>query len=251
MAFVNHHHLSFISGFVLLMHALFIAWLLLVNPLSQAKVKSKPLLVQTISLKAISSKTQPTPPQRAQPSSPTKEKPTEIKPSATPKKAEDKKNFLPNKPELKESKKTVTNPQLERQQALLAKAQQSIGKMDDHSVKLADKNEFAIPEKIASLAVDSMLVATSRALAEKDQSYRETLAAYLKQQLRLPEFGEINIRLTLKRDGTVAKIEILSADNAVNKHYVEKTLAKLKMPLFGKSFANENEVTFTLTMKGE
>ncbi len=74
----------------------------------------------------------------------------------------------------------------------------------------------------------------------------ETLASFLHTSLNLPEFGEVKIQMTIKKDGTVARLSVLQAESHKNKAYLEKHLPLLRFPLI-----LDKEKTFTFTFCNE
>jgi outer membrane biosynthesis protein TonB len=74
----------------------------------------------------------------------------------------------------------------------------------------------------------------------------EALASFLHTSLNLPEFGEVKIQMTIKKDGTVARLSVLQAESQKNKAYLEKHLPLLRFPLI-----LDKEKTFTFTFCNE
>jgi len=74
----------------------------------------------------------------------------------------------------------------------------------------------------------------------------ESLVSFLHASLNLPELGEVKIRLTVKKDGSVGELVVLEAQNKKNRAYLEKHLPLLKFPL-----VFDKERTFTLTFCNE
>jgi outer membrane biosynthesis protein TonB len=81
---------------------------------------------------------------------------------------------------------------------------------------------------------------------EMEGTDEETLGSFLSSSLNLPEFGEVKIQLTIKKDGTVARLTVLQAESKKNKAYLEKHLPLLRFPLI-----LDKEKTFTLTFCNE
>ena len=81
---------------------------------------------------------------------------------------------------------------------------------------------------------------------EMEGTDEETLGSFLSSSLNLPEFGEVKIQLTIKKDGTVARLIVLQAESKKNKAYLEKHLPLLRFPLI-----LDKEKTFTLTFCNE
>ncbi len=74
----------------------------------------------------------------------------------------------------------------------------------------------------------------------------ETLASFLQTSLNLPEFGQVKIQMTIKKDGTIARLTVLQAESHKNKAYLEKNLPLLRFPLI-----LDKEKTFTFTFCNE
>jgi outer membrane biosynthesis protein TonB len=81
---------------------------------------------------------------------------------------------------------------------------------------------------------------------DDEGSEDETLASFLHTSLNLPEFGEVKIQMTIKKDGTVARLSVLQAESHKNKAYLEKHLPLLRFPLI-----LDKEKTFTFTFCNE
>jgi outer membrane biosynthesis protein TonB len=77
-------------------------------------------------------------------------------------------------------------------------------------------------------------------------THEEALISFLHDSLKLPEFGEVKIQLTVHKDGSVARLVVLKAESPKNKAYLEKNLLLLKLPLI-----LDKEKTFTLTFCNE
>lgn len=83
-------------------------------------------------------------------------------------------------------------------------------------------------------------------MEEEIGTHEETLISFLHTSLKLPEFGEVKIQLTVKKDGSVVRLVVLEAQSQKNKAYLEKNLPLLKFPLIF-----DKEKTFTLTFCNE
>ena len=131
---------------------------------------------------------------------------------------------------------------------LIASAQKSIAKMERSSGTLTSSStsSAAVPGKIESLAVETFPEGSS--LSEREITYYDELASRLKVLLRLPEYGEVRIKLTLDRSGKFVKVAIVSAESSANKKYIEKTLPTLKYPSFGNNFTGMLEYTFVISL---
>lgn len=79
--------------------------------------------------------------------------------------------------------------------------------------------------------------------------YREQIVATLDRRMRLPEYGEIDLHLTLNRQGQIMKIEIDRSQNVTNQNYVLKTLPSMQFPRFFGPLERENTHTFYIQLR--
>jgi colicin import membrane protein len=166
---------------------------------------------------------------------------------------------LKKKQEQEAAKKKAAEEQLaenKRQQQLLTQAQERIAKIsgnrDKQPSNKATGNISDVPHAITSLAIDSLSeIKGDIVLSRYELSYREELAGRLKLLLRLPEYGDVKVNLTLDRSGKVSKVAIVNADSSANRKYIEKTLPELSFPPFGDHYASAAEYTFSITLSNE
>lgn len=77
-------------------------------------------------------------------------------------------------------------------------------------------------------------------------SHKDEVALVLKRELKLPEYGEVEISLTLKNNGQLVKVEIVKTKSEVNSLYIKEGMSHLKFPP-SKNEANNVTYLFTLT----
>ncbi len=135
-------------------------------------------------------------------------------------------------------------------QALLAKAQESIAKIqltsdNNGAGQLLKQQELKIPEMRAPSAFSSE---ESGRTTSEEQHYHDELAGRLKLLLRLPEYGEVKIKLTLERSGRFVRLVVVNAVSEINKKYVESALPQLSFPPFGSNFPGIAERSFSITL---
>lgn len=235
-------------------------------PLKLSKPKSH-VVVKTINLKkekeapiAMAADLPKQPPQQKQ-----KPKPTPPPPPAPKKKIEAPKKQEKPKPEPKPKavpKKEQKPPPKEKKELdtarkqLLKKAQESIAKIEQRSDKVVaslkkDRSTGAsAPKKIPSLSSEVKEV-KGEELSDSESAYRDELVAHMKLFVQLPEYGSVELKLTLSSDGRVAKVEILNTESERNKTHVKNVLPSLSFPPFGKKFGNRSAYTFHLTLTNE
>jgi len=166
-------------------------------------------------------------------------------PLVAPQKPPIQKKEAPSKPKPKpQEKKTAVVRKVDekpvpkvdtKQQALLAKAQESISK---------------IQAKQAMIPAVVPVVASSEE-QDEEGSYRDELVSRLKLFLKLPEYGEVKILLTLDRTGRVVALKVLNAESAINRQHVESHLSTFSFSRFGDNFPGEQQHTFTLVLRND
>ena len=261
---------SIIFAAVVCIHLVFILTLCLKAPLTPSKKQHKPMLVKTIvpTANSIEKKVSFTPISHT--SSKLKPSPAVKKPSppAPPKMSTEKK--LPEKKENLNMKKPVssghkasvkkiqplvqpTDPFNTLSPAILRELEESIAKIEDKN----DKNRKAknSDHKKTLLAPSVLQIDSLQDLKEESvidsSDYASTLTRHLHASLHLPDFGEVKIELTLKQDGTIAKLRILKTESEQNKKYLESVLPQLKLPHLTGSIAKQDEHTFVLNFCNE
>ncbi len=260
---------------VLSVHCMFLLVLLLGPTTFLKKDKHKPLIVKTVTIqptmkvsspktsaprpiaqKSIAAKAASPQPKKAQPPTPV----------AAPKPAAQKK-APPIADKTLSTKKTPQTP-TEKPRAKLSETkkerspisadlvkelEKSISKIDEKKEKFSSKNKSALPRPQHSLhlQIDKHDLNTFDLNEIGETDYTDALVQCLHQSLHLPEFGEVKIQLTLRQDGTVAKLVVLNAESEKNKTYLENHLPRLKFPNLEGSFAQKKECTFSLTFCNE
>lgn len=196
-------------------------------------------------------KTAPTKPKETKSDPVRKEKPVEKK-NAPIKKEPTKEEIAAA--ELKKKKEQEQIALKAHQQQLLSQAQEKIEKI----VKTRDKispNKISEGPAMASVAISSLQIDAvsfgSSQLNEGEMSYRDELAARLKLLLRLPEYGEVKIKLTLERSGKVVNVIVMSAASEANRKHIEKMLPSLTFHPFGSHFSSAQQYTFSITLSNE
>jgi hypothetical protein len=139
-----------------------------------------------------------------------------------------------------------------KQKELLIKAQENLKKIDKGAVATLKQDSLknaslVTVERLGALSVDSLNESCSVNILES--SYKDEIASRLKAMLKLPELGEVKIKLTLKSSGAFKKLAIISADSDKNRKYIEKEIKNLTYPSFSGMFKKVDEYTFSITLK--
>ena len=121
---------------------------------------------------------------------------------------------------------------------------EALAKIDDKVYPLS-QSKLNIPQIKGSMASKIPFPEMSEG-EEGEATEEESLVSFLHTSLNLPEFGEVKIQLTIKKDGTVTRLVVLQAESQKNKAYLEKHLPLLRFPLI-----LDKDKTFTLTFCNE
>lgn len=138
----------------------------------------------------------------------------------------------------------------------LDQAQKNIAKIAERRDKItANKSASTtianVPGKIESLQIDALIGDSKETYTKQEVGYHEELASRLKLLMRLPDYGEVKVKLTLERSGKFVDVNIVHAESSANRKYVEKTLPKLSYPGFGSNFGDERQHTFSIILSND
>lgn len=221
------------------------------SPKTEVKPKEQPIEKVAIpQADPVPEEVKPTPAKETKPKTQAPAPAPTIKPKEV-KKPEKKKEAPPPKVDKIEAKKTETKPKAAvnpKKKELLAKAQENIAKIQ--STRLNPMKNTANLEIPKPKSFEKELAGDSD-LNDREIGYRDELAGRLKLMLRLPEFGEVKIKLTLEKTGRVVKVMVIAAESDLNRKYVEKELPTVTLPPFGNNFSGMSEYTFSITLSNE
>ncbi len=245
---------NFILSVVIGIHLVFLLILIISPSFAVRKKEQKPLIVKTIVPKPPSRTTTPLEkkPPVAAPAAPSKAvtatppaKKTAPKPAAPPAPKKEaavaEKRLTKSKQSPPAAAKKSPPERAKISDSLLKELEESIAKMDKKSVAKTSKAIAPIPLQIDLHSSDS----------GEDADYTALLIRELHESLRLPDFGEVKIQLSLRQDGSVVKVVVLKAQSEKNKQYLESNLMRLKFPRFEGTYSNKKECTFILTFCNE
>lgn len=147
--------------------------------------------------------------------------------------------------------------ELERQQKLIADAQEKMKKVTATRTQESTKKTTAaslssLPNAISSLQIEALPASKGAPpLSQREATYRDELAGRLKLLLKLPEYGDVKVNLTLNRSGGVDKVVVVNTESSANRKYIEKILPTLSFPPFGANFDSLTQYTFVITLSNE
>jgi outer membrane biosynthesis protein TonB len=210
---------------VVTLHLMFL-FPLFFSPVPSKKMHARPLVVRTEKFQPKTRSTSTAAPSSSQ-QRPKPVAPVSKKPSKKPAVAEQGKPKSPPK-----------KPAIPREES-----PQPAAKIEPKAKNVYPSLQLDVPAKMGALAIDHPETATYQDWIRSDS---DVIIAYLHESLHLPEYGEVKIQLTVREDGSVAKLDVLKAESAKNKAYLEQNLPLLKFPVL-----ERKEQTFLLTFCNE
>jgi outer membrane biosynthesis protein TonB len=236
---------------VIAAHFLLLIWVTLSSPTLGEKKREQHLIVKTVTPSPLlATKTLSSPAQKPKqapkrdvkkaeqkkPSTPPPRPASPPRPKTEPKKQQ----TLPDKQAKAPSKPLVP-------QHLLRELEETIAKINENQDKISKRERSSVPQKIKPLEVDS---AGDEQLLSVGPPYREVVVGYLREALHLPDYGEVKIQVTLRKDGSVERLKVLQAESERNRKYLEEHLPFLTFPPpYGLS--DRSEMTFIFTFCNE
>ena len=100
----------------------------------------------------------------------------------------------------------------------------------------------------SSVAPSATKVGKLKSETLSETTYQQMLVSYLQERLQFPENGEVKIKLTVSRTGSIEKSIVMTATSASNERYIHENLRDITLPAFGSNFKGESEHTFSLTL---
>lgn len=157
------------------------------------------------------------------------------------------------KPPLKKEQKVIKEPAKPTSSDWIARAKEKIGKIAPSSDSIAQSSpdtmqELKMPKPLGSLLSEFASVDSAETLSAKELAYRDELAQRLRLHLKLPEYGEVKLKLRVNRKGTIEAVEVIAFQSKINAVYLEKELPKLRMPEFGSNFSGLESFEFNIVM---
>ncbi len=250
---MRHTLISYIAYSVIAIHLLFLALLLFSFPSPPKKKQHKPLIVKTCSITPTlihKTKTEHSPFKSApSPSTPAPKK-SAVNKRALQKETPAKKPAIKTQKPIAKMAKALAPAHVNKPHpaaTLLKELDEQIAKIKENHKPSKQEQTPHSEYTPTALQIDTDLFPDK----QDSGAFTNTLIAYLQSCLHLPEFGEVKIELTLRQDGTIAKLKVLKAESQENKLYLEKRLQHLKFPSFKEAWGKQAESTFILNFCNE
>lgn len=137
-----------------------------------------------------------------------------------------------------------SSPQSNKKKKDLLKELQDTLKKLETPIPKESQSTLSLPKTIQNLEIDHLE-------KETPTDYFVILAQALKNELELPEYGDVKLELTVLNSGRVTRLKVLNASSEKNRRYLELKLPNLILPPFSEDLKNDREHTFTLTFCNE
>jgi outer membrane biosynthesis protein TonB len=175
-----------------------------------------------------------------------------------------KKNIVSEHKEASLKSRAGERPKLERQtnreskeefllqrevaKSLVKDLEEKIASLDKKPMALSSKQEMKVPSFVTSSSLDAKVESSS---FHGPFSYQQKLISDLKNNLKLPEYGEVKLRMKISSKGEVVTVEVLSAQSERNKSYLQKELVSLRFLWFSKILPESPFYDFVITFQNE
>lgn len=183
---------------------------------------------------------------------PKKNVPVKTTPKPPPKASNVQKPLKPHPPKEKASATkpmpSSTPPPTTIRSQLLKKAQEHLKEAKASNQALPpSQTHVEAPKLIGSLQSDTVASLASSS-SDAPTSYEDQLVLRLKTLLKLPEYGNVDIELTLASSGKLLDFKIIRDGSKINRAYVEKAIKGASFPPFGKQLGSRLKHTFAITL---
>lgn len=109
----------------------------------------------------------------------------------------------------------------------------------DQALAKIEQKSYPVPKQ-------SLNLPTLQEEEASDDSVVSQLMGFLHDTLHLPEVGEVKMEITVRKDGSIAKVVVLRAESQKNKLYLQEHLPKIQLPM-----QFDQEKTWILTFCNE
>lgn len=234
-----------VTSIVISFHLLFMT-LLLFNPHRTPVKRTTHIKVRTVR-PIVKAQTKPTAavkrePQPMQKAAPVQKKtaPTKATPASKPQPIA-KKQATSNKPAVIEKGKPIKKAPPKKPEP-----KQEIWNEIDQALAKIEKKSYPVSKQTVDLPPPPVFLDEVSAGQAGEDDVLSHLVGYLHDTLHLPEVGEVKLEITVRKNGTVAKVVVLRAESHKNKLYLQENLPHLQFPL-----QFDQDKTWTITFCNE
>lgn len=123
-------------------------------------------------------------------------------------------------------------------QYLFNQLQESIAKIEQNRHKEVPQGKLTVPTHFLKVEASEN---------DEGNEFTSLLIECFQKELRLPEVGEVKVELTLRQDGSLVEMKLLSKESQFNAQFLEKALQAMQFPSFKGKLAKQKEHTFVIT----
>jgi hypothetical protein len=120
---------------------------------------------------------------------------------------------------------------------------------DAKETAVSVQNETTYTPNLQSLEIDANF--DFPISSSENIDLKQRLIMQLKEDLQLPDYGEVKALITISKEGKVMSVKILSTQNEKNSAYLKNSLPKESFPWFNVGSSQENSFEFYITFKNE
>jgi len=139
-----------------------------------------------------------------------------------------------------------TIQEVKRKGALLQQAKETVAKIPPSEDKIGAK--YGQQTSKISDAAPLQTFQMSDFEGHPELSYSDALAHALQRQLCLPEYGRVEVALTISCSGGVVRIVVVKAESERNRAYLLEAIPKVILPSFGAYCLRKEEKMFTIAL---
>lgn len=140
---------------------------------------------------------------------------------------------------LEKNPQKKSTPRRKIENKLIDELSKQIATMTDVSYK--PTKPLSIPKTVPKLSI------VSNSDNSEQQNYKLSLSEHLQKKLSLPEVGAVKLSITVKNNGSISSVSVITFENEKNADYLKNTLRTLSLPCFNGS----EEQTFLVMFKNE
>ncbi len=112
----------------------------------------------------------------------------------------------------------------------------------DQALAKIEKKSYSTPKHSLDLPKPIIFVEESSFQEMGNPSAVDQLMGFLHETLHLPDVGEVKIEMSVRKNGSVVKVVVLSSESKKNKEYLQKHLPLLQLPM---QFEEEKNIIIT------
>ncbi len=149
-------------------------------------------------------------------------------------------------------KEEGSRPPLQREYAesLVKEIEKNIAFLAHPSGKQSSWAEIKVPSYVQPSSLEAK-VENAPFSSNESSVYQDRLIQDLKNNLKLPEYGEVKLLVRISSKGDVIKAEVLSSRSERNKGYLQKELLRLQFAWFPQVLSEAPFYDFVITFQNE